>query len=701
MSQSLRLLLIADDPEVIRRIGQGLQRQDSGLILIEGADSLATAKRRLKSGSYDLALVDLALGHSDGLHLLSDLAEVAPELPVVALTADGNGPDAAACLALGAQDRLAPEAMDSAGLVDRLRGATARARAGLNTRMHSQRIAASLGATGDVAWRYEAGEDNVWLVATDPAAWQLPAAECRVSLDALRARLHPDDREMVVRQLEESLPAKTPWRLEARIKVGRGAYRWCVLRGRSQLDARGRLERASGLVSDGQEQQRRARELEQGRRFLRAVFDSNLVPLAVLDSSAIITECNQAWLGLDEPACHAGRDFVPGRKFTAPPERPEQFGDLDPEALRRGVKQVLGGVVERFSCEYGNAERRWRINVSPLLNPGIAGAIVGHEEITASIRADQESLERLHVLESDLRALEGPLFSVGPDFSIERFNEVAEALGRNVSVGRDVLKALPRAHADAVGDGLAALASGARTAVRDTRPEDGHMTRWLLAVRRDADDQPSGFVLFGLDVSDLVPRDEPAPDPALQRRLTELRGLLGETEGERERLGKLLSRQQAKAGELQAQLDRARQDVEQQQRALEKAERQAGEAHRVAEAARREVEGAQHEAEEARHEAGKAEAEARRLAESLEAERQKLALALEAERQKHGETLAALSAASQVPARIRAEMDRARLEMQRDLDELVGRVFGTLLSSPDEDEGLAAPPRDRAKGGTR
>src|SRR5690606_33581431 len=120
MSQSLRILLIADNPEVIRRIGQGLQKQDSGLIMIEGADSLATARRRLGSGSYDLALVDLALGHGDGLHLLSNLVEIAPELPIVALAADDAAPDAAACLALGALDRLAPEAMDSAGLLDRL-----------------------------------------------------------------------------------------------------------------------------------------------------------------------------------------------------------------------------------------------------------------------------------------------------------------------------------------------------------------------------------------------------------------------------------------------------------------------------------------------------------------------------------------------------------------------------------------------------
>lgn len=171
MSQSLRILLITDNPEVIRRIGQGLQKQDSGLIMIEGADSLATARRRLGAGSYDLALVDVALGHGDGLHLLSDLLEIVPELPVVALAADDSAPDSAACLAVGALDRLTPEAMDSAGLLDRLQGAVARALAGQSSRRRSQRIAASLGAAGDLAWHYERGDEDVWLAAADASAW--------------------------------------------------------------------------------------------------------------------------------------------------------------------------------------------------------------------------------------------------------------------------------------------------------------------------------------------------------------------------------------------------------------------------------------------------------------------------------------------------------------------------------------------------
>src|SRR5690606_41710285 len=56
-------------------------------------------------------------------------------------------------------------------------------------------------------------------------------------------------------RIGELVETSQPWQLEARVKVGGGAYRWCTLRGRSQLDARGRLERAAGVLSDARSEE--------------------------------------------------------------------------------------------------------------------------------------------------------------------------------------------------------------------------------------------------------------------------------------------------------------------------------------------------------------------------------------------------------------------------------------------------------------
>ncbi len=702
-AQSLRILLIADNAKLIRTIGLGLQRQESGLIMIEGADSLATARRRLGAGSFDLALVDLGLG--EGLHLLSDLREVAPDLPIVALSADGTGPDVAACLAVGALDRLAPEALDSAGLIDRLRAARARAESGQEVRRRSGRIAASLAAAGDLAWYWEAGSQKAWIAAPDPEAWQLPAPECRESLEALRERIHPDDREKAVRRIEEFVTGSAPWQVEARIRVGGGAYRWCEMRGRSRLDGRGQVQRVSGVLSDAQRQQRVARELEQSRRFLRAVYDSDRVPHAVLNSSGIVTDCNPAWLSLPETGCYAGKHFGPGASFIDASGGDPSIGDLSQAELTRGVRQVLGGVAERYGCEYGDGEHRWRIRVSPLLNPGIAGAVVTHEEITEAVHAAKLLEGRLAELSADLDALDGPVIRIDRDFRVLSANRAAAARGRAPLEGRDVLKGLPRVDADAVGAGLAELAGGATLAIHDSRPADGRVTRWLLTARREASGDVNGFLAYGVNISDLAATRATAPveqasandgkrqakldhverqhSEALQQ-LGEARKALAAVEQERAEARQALAAAEQERTEAGSLLAAERQRMGELGRALDEigAERAALMAS---------LEEARIRAEQAVEQQASALRQAERLAEELAAERH----ALEAERQQLATLRGALAAAERLPAQLRSELAQARHKVQADLGELLDRAFRAVMSEPPEDVSHDAGPGAR------
>jgi DNA-binding response OmpR family regulator len=713
MSQSLRILLIALDPELIRKIGQALQRPDAGPIQIEGADSLSTARRRLDTGTYDLALLDVALGDGDGLSFLSELLEVAPDLPIVAVAGEEAAPDMAACIARGARDRLSRGALDSAGLLDRLHAVAARAQAGQVFRRQSQHVAACLEAVGDLAWHYERGDDEVWLAAGDPRAWQLPERESTELLDALRARIHPDDREIALRRIGELIETDQTWQLEARVKVGGGAYRWCALRGRSELDAGGRLVRTAGVLSDAQRQQKTLREAEQGRRFLRAVFDSDPVARAVLDSAAVITDCNPAWLALDAPGCHAGKDFAPGRAFMDPSAGDGEFGDLDAAELARGVRQVLGGVVEHFACEYGADGRRWRISLGPLLNPGIAGAIVSHEEVTTARTAEAEARARLDALERDFQVMGGAMFRIDGQFRVLAANTEAGQLGRAPVIGRDMLRVLPRVHADAVGSGLAAISAGARSAVRDSRLADGRVMRWLLTACRDAAGGGDGFLVHGVDVSDLVaqapapaparPAPAPAPAPVAAPEpapaavtgpaasAEELLAIRGELERERRlhaSARQALFAANEEAENLVLRLAEEQQCVaEEQQRVAEEQQRVAAERERQAEL-RRELEDARREAEEAR----------RREAASAQAQAE-LAEQLDAERMRRNETLAALSAAEQVPVALRAQLERAQSGLRTDLQELVDRIFLSLLDERAADGDAARPDEEERRPG--
>ncbi|NHA13533.1 PAS domain-containing protein [Thioalkalivibrio sp. XN279] len=681
MSDTLRILLIADAPETIRKVGQGLHQGGGPVVSVEGADSLATASRRLRAGDYDLALADVSLGQ-DGLHLLSELVATAPGLPVVALAHGADAAGTAACLSVGALDRIAVEALDGPGLLDRLQAVVARARASHESRQRSQRIAASLGAGGELAWHYEAGDKDVWLASPEPEAWQLPGPECRESLEALRSWLHPDDRELALRRLAEVAHGAEPWELEARVKVGGGAYRWCALRGRSQLDGRGRLARAAGVVTDAQRQHKRLLALQHDHRFMRAVFDSARVPQAVLDAAAVITHCNQAWTALQEPGCHAGEAFAPGRRFTDSGDD-AAYGDLDMAALARGLKQVLGGVLDQYQCEYGDDTRRWRISISPLLNPGIAGALVTHEEVTTARKAEKETRARLAGLARDFQAIAGPVFRLGADFEVRAANEAAMKLGREPVLGRDIFKVLPRVHGDAVSDGLAALASGRDAVSRDVRAGDGRTMRWLLAVRRDGADEQRGFLLQAIDVSDLAPPPRTERENQPDARLQELAELLASAEA-------AAQASQAELERLRSAADDAKHAGEKLRLEVEQARLDAREARLEAEdAVRREARGRQ-----AREELEQAlAAERARAEQAAQAGRTQLEEALEKERRSREQALAelqgeqrrlraALDATEAEAAQLRQAIEEAHTHMRAELARVLDQALGALALKP-------------------
>ncbi len=484
-------------------MGQGLQRQGSGLIMLEGADSLATARRRLAAAAYDLVVLDLGLGAS----ALADFREFAPDAPLVTLARPAAAEDAADSLAAGAADCLSPAAIDCDGLVDRLRGAAARARLEAERAGGQRRTDTALEAAGDLAWHWEAG-GQVWLQASDPATWGLQEARCRESVENLKLRLHPDDREQVLRRLREALDEEGGWQVEARLKVGGGGFRWCECRGRAWRNDKGVPVRAAGVVADVQRQRNAVRELDRARRQLRAVFDSDPVPHAIINASGFVTDCNRAWLGFDQAGCHAGARFGLGTQFMPEPGEAGAADGVAPETLARGIRQVLGGISEQFSCDYDAGDRHWRLRVFALMNPGIAGAVIRHEDVTSEWKDASGARVRLAEAESALAALPAAFFLLDGDFSVREANGLAAELATRPCVGRELMKCLAREDADAVAAALADVGGGASAAWRDAEArDDGTVRRWSVRPLPAAKaGSHRGFVATATDVSDLVRR---------------------------------------------------------------------------------------------------------------------------------------------------------------------------------------------------
>jgi DNA-binding NtrC family response regulator len=104
-------VLVVEDEAAIRLALSGLLRRE-GYDVAQAADG-NEAQRLLLEGGFDLVLTDLALGAGpSGLDVLRRVRELAPECPVVMITAHGNEKVAVEAMKLGAEDYV-PKPFDN------------------------------------------------------------------------------------------------------------------------------------------------------------------------------------------------------------------------------------------------------------------------------------------------------------------------------------------------------------------------------------------------------------------------------------------------------------------------------------------------------------------------------------------------------------------------------------------------------------
>ena len=84
---SERILITEDDEDLAFVIREALTRQGYEA---EVAPTAGTLLEKLKAGSYDLILLDVRLPDMDGLDAIPRCRDLAPETPIIVMTAHGT-----------------------------------------------------------------------------------------------------------------------------------------------------------------------------------------------------------------------------------------------------------------------------------------------------------------------------------------------------------------------------------------------------------------------------------------------------------------------------------------------------------------------------------------------------------------------------------------------------------------------------------
>jgi diguanylate cyclase (GGDEF)-like protein len=106
ITETFKVLLLEDDPISAKITTRMLERKGEGRFPVTRRARLDETLQALREGDYDIVLSDLNVPDSEGLKTLAAIAAVAPDVPIVALTATDGDEIGIRAVQLGAQDFL-------------------------------------------------------------------------------------------------------------------------------------------------------------------------------------------------------------------------------------------------------------------------------------------------------------------------------------------------------------------------------------------------------------------------------------------------------------------------------------------------------------------------------------------------------------------------------------------------------------------
>jgi DNA-binding response OmpR family regulator len=118
-----RVLLIEDSEDAAFLVRHALKQHGGGKYRLEWSSTLSGGLSELSKGGVDVVVLDLGLPESSGAKSYTSVHKVAPDVPVVVLTADASAETQSSVRASGAEDYLIKQQMSGLLLLQAIRTA--------------------------------------------------------------------------------------------------------------------------------------------------------------------------------------------------------------------------------------------------------------------------------------------------------------------------------------------------------------------------------------------------------------------------------------------------------------------------------------------------------------------------------------------------------------------------------------------------
>ncbi len=286
-----RVLVVEDNPADFKLLQLALSEVGAYHVKLTGVQLLRDAVQRLRTETFQVAILDLSLPDTDGLEGLKLLQEAAPELPVVVLTGRDDSELAVHAVREGAQDYLVKGQVDGQLLVRAMRYAEERRKSTLQLKRSEERFRSLLENALDIIAVLDA-EGRITF-ASDSVERVLGHRPSDLVGRPLRSLVHPSDTARLDQALETTIGNRTAVTVECRLQHQNGGWRVIEAIGRSMLDD----PHIAGVVvnardiTDRKESEERLRE---AKEHLAAVIETSPLAIYVLDLAGHVTSWNKA-----------------------------------------------------------------------------------------------------------------------------------------------------------------------------------------------------------------------------------------------------------------------------------------------------------------------------------------------------------------------------------------------------------------------
>ncbi len=123
--------------------------------------------------------------------------------------------------------------------------------------------------------------------------------ELPMSLDLFASLIHPDEREYVLRSIDESIKKGETYDLEFRLLCKSGYYKWVSAKGKGYVDAQtGKVVRAIGIHIDIDERKKSEERIRKSEEQFRLLFEQSPLGIYIAREDGTILDANKKLLEL-------------------------------------------------------------------------------------------------------------------------------------------------------------------------------------------------------------------------------------------------------------------------------------------------------------------------------------------------------------------------------------------------------------------